>query len=80
MRRIVDPGHCLYSHADAPIPFGAYPRPQTASRALASVNEHDENLLYAAGALTAWEPTREPPSLTELPQQLGGASAAQPDA
>ena len=38
-------GHCLYSHAASPIPFGRYPRTQAALTALA---DSDENLLYHA--------------------------------
>ena len=41
-------GFCSFSHASDIIPFGAYPRTQTA---LAALGDEDENALYDASDL-----------------------------
>lgn len=47
---MVETHRCPYTHTDEPIPFKAYPRPPFEARALAAVEDHDENLLYATDA------------------------------
>ena len=50
-KRMVNKGFCSFSHASDIIPFGAYPRTQTA---LAALGDDDENALYdASDILTA---------------------------
>ncbi|CAB1096262.1 unnamed protein product [Ectocarpus sp. CCAP 1310/34] len=52
-RRMVEVHHCPYLHTETPILFKAYPRGPPPPPALATLGDFDENLLYAAEALSA---------------------------
>lgn len=71
-RRMVEVHHCPYLHTETPIPFKAYLRGPPPPPALAALGEFDENLLYAAEALSAWSnpplPTRRPGTAANTPE------------